>query len=176
MIGIPPQLIAELSPSDVSAAEAWWAELSETARHEVVALWDERQDLCFFGLAPDRDGAAPPVVIGGRFVPRDDDDAAGWAEWYAEYFEYLLNHEEMVYEPPVFRVFRIGCTRHRAAREILATGRIPADFQCPLEQVNCPLRRMVDEPHRRRWLPWPRLAEAFAKRREMSAEALADET
>jgi hypothetical protein len=150
---MPLPLIAGLSPADVSAAEAWWSGLSEAVRSEVVALWDERQDVCFFGLATDCDGAVPPSVIGGRFVPRDDDDAAGWAQWHAEYFDYLRNHEELVYEPPVFRTFHIGCTRHEVARAVLAAGRIPADFRCPLEQTNCPLRRMVDRPHRRPWLP-----------------------
>ncbi len=176
MVGLPRRLIAGLLPADVSAAVAWWSGLSETARCEVVALWDEREDHCFFGPAPDRDGAVPPVVIGGRFVPRDDDDAAGWAEWYTEYVEYLLNHEELVYEPPVFRVFYIGCTRHEAARAVLAAGRIPADFRCPLERADCPLRRMIDGSHGRPWLPWPRLAEAFAKRREMSGKAPSNET
>jgi hypothetical protein len=148
MVSVPRQLIAGLSAAAHSAAEAWWAGLSEAARSEVVALWDERQDLCFFGLAPHRDVAAPPVVIGGQFVPRDDDDAAGWAEWYAEYFDYLLNHEELVYEPPVFRTFYIGCTRHEAARTLLGAGRNPADFRCPLEQVDCPLKRLLGAPHR----------------------------
>ena len=162
MLDMPPRLAAGLSPADRSAAEAWWSGLSEGARSEVVALWDERQDLCFFGLAPHRDGAAPPFVIGGRFAPRDDDDAAGWVEWHAEYLGYLLNHEELVYEPPVFRTFHIGCTRHEAAREVLAAGRIPVDFRCPLEEADCPLRKLVDAQHHRPWLPWPRLAEAPA--------------
>jgi hypothetical protein len=161
MLGMPPRLIAGLSPADAPAAEAWWSGLSEAARSDVVALWDERQDRCFFGLAPHRDGAVPPVVIGGRFVPRDDDDAAGWAEWQAEYFQYLLNHSEVVFEPPVFRTFHIGCTRHEAAREALAAGCIPTDFCCPLDQADCRLRRLLDAPRHRPWFPWPRLAEAL---------------
>lgn len=142
MIEMPPRLIATLTPADLAPAEAWWAGLTDAARGEILALWDERQDRCLFGLAPEHDGVAPPVVIGGRFVPRDD--AAGWAEWRSEYFEYLLNHSEQVFEPPVFRTFYIGCTRHQAARAVVAAGRIPGDFRCPLGEADCPLRRWAE--------------------------------
>lgn len=147
MVGIPPRLLANLAPADILSAETWWAGLSEADRAEVLNLWDNRQDRCLFGLAPYRDGAAPPVVIGGRFVPRDD--AAGWAEWQAEYFEYLLNHSEDVFEPTVIRTFYIGCTRHEAARAVLASGRIPADFRCPLAEADCPLEKFRETPHHR---------------------------
>ena len=142
MVDLPTQLLVDISPTDAAAVEAWWAGLPEAARSEVAALWDERQDICLFGMAPELDGAAPPVVIGGRFVPRGE--AAGREEWRAEYFEHLMNNLDLVFfEAPVVRTFHI-CTRHRAARAVLAAGRIPADFRCPLDRADCPLRRLLD--------------------------------
>ena len=46
------------------------------------------------------------VVIGGRFVPRDD--SAGWVEWRAAYFKYLINHPELSFAKEVQRTFYIG--------------------------------------------------------------------
>ncbi len=117
---------------------------SESARSEVVALWDERQDVCLFGLAPHLDGVTPPVVIGGRFVARDD--TAGWAEWRAEVLRPPPESPGTdLLQPPVVRTFHI-CTRHEAAVQFSRTGRIPADFRCPLDVVGCPLRRLLDAP------------------------------
>jgi hypothetical protein len=107
VVGLPPQLLTRLSLADAAAAEAWWAGLSEADHCEVASLCDERQDRCFFGLAPFLDGVMPPVVVGGRFVPSDD--AAGWSDWSAALFEHLVAQPDpMLYEPPFVRTFHIG--------------------------------------------------------------------
>src|SRR5262249_10852606 len=120
-------------------------DLPGTARSEVISLCDKRLDFCFFiphqDAAEELRGDPLPNVIGGRFVPSDEE--AGWAEWRAEYFEYLLNHPEVVFrEPQVVRTFHI-CTRHEIARATLAAGRIPADFVCPLGLQDCPMRKLL---------------------------------
>lgn len=145
MDDIPRALLEGLSLGAVAEAKAWWCNLTEAARQEITFLWDERQDLCFF--PPERDDSGKwrwvrtPKVIGGRFVPPDEEPS--WAEWYAEHFEYLVCHPELVFfEPPVWRTFHI-CTAHEAARTVLATGKLPTDFRCPLRSLACPIRELL---------------------------------
>ena len=96
MNDIPPRLVAGLSPAAREAACAWWSRLAEDDRTEVVALCSAE------GRPP---GA--PKVIGGCFLP--DDEADGWSEWLAAYFEHLIAQPDpAVYEPPFIRSFRIG--------------------------------------------------------------------
>ena len=139
---IPSQLVEGLSIADGRAVAIWWTALDRAAQVEVVALWDGQQDECFFGASRDAPGAPAPVVIGGRFVPHDD--AWGLSEWGPSYFEHLLNHPELVIlDQPETRTFHI-CTAHEAARAVLAEGRVPAQFTCPLGSLSCPMRRLLD--------------------------------
>jgi len=138
---IPAQMIVGLSSEGAASALAWWRGLTDAERSEVATICDARQEEWFFGLLGDSSAQAPRV-IGGRFIPNDDD--AGWSEWSAEYFDHLICHPELsTFEPPVVRNFVIGCTRHESARAVLATGRIPADFQCPLRSAECAVRRLL---------------------------------
>ncbi|HTU91614.1 MAG TPA: hypothetical protein VMF69_16140 [Gemmataceae bacterium] len=116
MDDIPLVLLEGLSPAAVAEARAWWCNLTNAARQEIIFLWDERQDLCFF--PPERDDAGEghwvrtPKVIGGRFVP--DEDEPNREEWQAEYFDHLLSNPELVhFEPPIVRIFYIGCILYR---------------------------------------------------------------
>jgi hypothetical protein len=143
MEAIPARLLNRLSPGDAELIADWWAGLADSDRTEVVALCDARLEECFFGVPPADQEEVIPVVIGGRFVPGDD--AAGWAEWHAELFDHLLCHPDLVFlVPPVDRKFHIGCTRHEAARAALAAGSVPADFRCPLDEEDCPMRRLLN--------------------------------
>jgi hypothetical protein len=138
---VPSQLLDGLAPADEAEVLAWWSGLADAARSQVADLCDPRRDQCLFGAVPGEAAARLPAVIGGCFVPRDD--AAGWAEWHAELFDYLLCNPELVMiAPPVVRRFHI-CTRHEAARAALKSGRIPADFRCPLDSGDCPMRRLL---------------------------------
>ena len=124
-------------PTTTTATE-WWVGLSENDRTELTALFDPRQEDCFFGAdAADDD---PPTVRGGRFIPHDD--AWGFSEWGEGWLEYVLEHPEVI-EVWTVRTFHI-CTRHPAARAAVAAGRIPADFACPFASADCPMRRLVD--------------------------------
>jgi hypothetical protein len=101
MCDLPAQLREGLSTGDLRSVEQWWSALGETSRSDVARLWDERMDVCLFGIVPEEPGASAPVVIGGRFVPRDD--AAGWAEWHAAYFDHLINNPELVFDETMVR-------------------------------------------------------------------------
>jgi hypothetical protein len=138
---VPRQLLDGLSPEESEKVAVWWAQLTDAAQAEVAYLCDPLREECFFGVISEDAAAQVPVVIGGRFVPRDD--VAGWEEWHAELFGHLLcNPELVVFAPPVVRTFHI-CTRHEAARAALAVGRIPVDFRCPLSLEECPMRQLL---------------------------------
>lgn len=143
---LPLELLTELPPAAVAEVRAWWCNLTDAERQEIDFLCDERHDLFFF--PPDRDDAGEwrwirtPKVIGGRFVPRDEEPS--WAEWYAEYFEHLVCHPELVFfEPSVWRTFHI-CTAHEVGRTFLKTGKVPEDFRCPFGSLACPIRELID--------------------------------
>jgi hypothetical protein len=144
---VPAHLLNGLSPPHVNEVAAWWAGLTTDNRAEVAALCDPRCEDSFFGAIPEDAADSVPRVIGGRFVPSDD--MAGWSEWHKELFDYLICHPELVFfEPPVVRIFYIGCTHHEAVRAVLAAGKIPAAFQCPLGLEGCPMRRLLSvEPN-----------------------------
>jgi hypothetical protein len=126
----PPDL-----PANVTAT-AWWESLSAADQAELASLCDPRHD-DFFG--PDADA---PSVRGGRFVPHDD--AWGLEDWGPAWFDHLLMNPELVemWEPPQYRLGGI-CTRHPAARAVLAAGRISSDFACPFAASDCPMRRLL---------------------------------
>jgi hypothetical protein len=140
MDDIPLPLLDGLSPPDAATVAVWWDGLETSARAELVLLYDARQDECFFGVTANVNPRRTPRVIGGKFIPQDD--TSGWVEWRAEYTDFLLCHPELATEPPRPRTFYIGCTRHQESRVVLATGRIPADFQCPLRAEDCPIRSL----------------------------------
>jgi hypothetical protein len=141
MNGIPPQLLDGLCSIDHPEVAAWWAALPQAAQREIGDLCAPEQEQQFVGSVAGHKARARPILIGGRFVPRDD--TAGWQEWHAEYFEHLLcNPELVIWQPPIVRTFRV-CTRHEAVRTVLAAGRLPANFQCPLEAEECAIRRIL---------------------------------
>jgi hypothetical protein len=141
---IPADLLSAIPPGSEGVARQWWGALSEDDRRQVAGLWDARREVHFFSPQADEAGRVDewgqvPRVRGGRFVPPDD--AWGLSEWGPGYFEHLLEHPELVLLwEPAGRTFHIGCTRHQAARSCLASGRVPAEFVCPVDSPACPLR------------------------------------
>jgi hypothetical protein len=136
---LPKHLLEGLSPSDADEVAVWWTTLSNANKLEVARFCDPREEDYFFGAIEENDDEGPlPRVKGGRFVPKSD--TTGWADWYAELFEYLVCNPELVFiAPPVVRTFHI-CTHHEAIRAVLKTGNVPPDFQCPLGLGDCPMR------------------------------------
>src|SRR5690242_13362665 len=120
---VPAQFLDGLAPIEAKKVNEWSTRLPPGTRGALATLSYPRQEGCFFGAVPEGDSASVPVVIGGRFVLNEE--TAGWAEWHAELFDYLLcNPELSFFAPPVVRTFHI-CTRHAAARGVLTTGRVP---------------------------------------------------
>lgn len=141
---LPAELRALISENGIIIADDWWGGLTHADRDRLARLWDERLEVCFFAPQHDEDGRLDaweqvPAVTGGRFVPHDDD---GRGEWLLDFFEYLLEHPELVlaYEPPL-RTFHI-CTRHEATWACVAVGEVPVGFVCPVGEAACPMRRL----------------------------------
>jgi hypothetical protein len=93
---IPSGLLVGLTPSAEDVARDWWNKLPDAARADVIALYEPPQ-------APN----SPHRIIGGRIL--SDDEAAGWREWMAEYFEHLVAQPDSnLVDPPFIRTFYIG--------------------------------------------------------------------
>jgi hypothetical protein len=85
---LPLALVAVIPEAHRGAVRRWWADLATGDRQQVLELWDERQEECFFG--PVADGEVPPVVFGGCFLPHDD--AWRFGDWEDDWREYLVEH------------------------------------------------------------------------------------
>jgi hypothetical protein len=143
MIEIQDRLTVGLNADDSAVVQQWLAGLSDATRRELAILWDDRGDTCSRSVETLEHGRArwnTLPIVRGRFVRPGE--VADDEEWRADHFEYLLDHPEIwIPEDPAGprRSFHIGCTSHQGARAVLATGRIPADFACPLNEALCPL-------------------------------------
>jgi hypothetical protein len=119
---LPLALLAAIPDSERVAVQRWWAELSNVARQEVVELCDERCEECFFG--PPAEGEEQPVVIGGRFLPHDD--AWRFADWAADWREYLTAHPDVVIAAQFrSRCFMTGCLWVDWSRTRFAVAELP---------------------------------------------------
>ncbi|HVJ21155.1 MAG TPA: hypothetical protein VM686_37345 [Polyangiaceae bacterium] len=117
---VPAMLTRGLSAPQRQEFDQWWNTLATPDRYAL------RQ----------HPGRAPAGVI-ARFVDaeRPDDDGNENVDFY----EYLVNHELSLEDGRTFHI----CSRHPAARALLARGWIPADFQCPREEAACPMRALL---------------------------------
>jgi hypothetical protein len=67
-------------------------------------------------------------------TPLDEDAARDVAEWNQSLAEYLVAHELFLVDERPFHI----CQSHAAAREVIATGVVPAQFACPRAHAACP--------------------------------------
>ncbi|HEY8505756.1 MAG TPA: hypothetical protein VIL46_14320 [Gemmataceae bacterium] len=147
MVELPGGIVRAVPEDARPAVQRWWASLPEAERQEVASLWDERREVYFFAPQANDAGRADdweqvPAVAGGRFVPHDD--SVRMEEWLEDWQEYVSGHEELVLLPRVvvvFRTFHI-CRAEPAAREVVASGLLPAGFRCPAAAEDCPMRRV----------------------------------
>jgi hypothetical protein len=143
----PSSVLATLPVEAHPAVMRWWSALAPADQDELVSRWDERREAYLFTPQSDTTGKLDswkqiPTVIGGRFIPHDD--SVRLHEWLEDWHEYLLGHEEVFLLPRVVvvvRTFHI-CQAEPAARAVLASGRLPADFACPAQRSGCLLQRI----------------------------------
>jgi hypothetical protein len=132
---LPPALTHALAPADRTLADRWWSALDDTARHAVRALTDRRLDT--IALAPiEGEWHELSIELRGRVV--DPEDAREDDTWCDDLIEYINGHPEVAFHLEERR-FHI-CRAHRAARDVISTGRVPARFTCPAANDRCPFK------------------------------------
>jgi hypothetical protein len=130
------------------AAHDWWSKLTDRDRAELQTLWDERQNSCAYAHATTETGAPEwrklPIVVRGRFFDADTPTNDELEAWNVDLYEFLLDHPEVkIAETFTERTFHF-CTAHEHAREVLKNGVLPADFICPFDAGDCPMRAILD--------------------------------
>jgi hypothetical protein len=98
-------------------------------RHAIRALADRRLDS--IALAATEGGWHElSIELRAHIVDPEDDT------WCDDLIEYINGHPEVALHLEERR-FHI-CRAHTAAREVIATGRVPATFTCPVANDRCP--------------------------------------
>lgn len=139
---LPVNVLSRINQNAQPVVLRWWAELNAADRQAAIAAWDDEARDRFFTANPE-DHDPLPVVIGGRFIPAESPLMS--PEWQADYFEYLLNHPELVLSN-VVQIKRFGiCTAHPDALAALKAGCIPVTFSCPFHSPDCPMRQLLDQ-------------------------------
>ena len=99
-----------------------------------MVAWDEDDSWA-------RKVAGGAIVLVGELSDAAEADAADDERAIDELREYINNHEIAFFMPD--RTFQVGCRAHVRAREVLATGLIPASFRCPISRARCPMRKAL---------------------------------
>jgi hypothetical protein len=79
------------------------------------------------------EGRAPRGVT-ARFVEDSGTDDEG-----LDFYEYLVNHDIVLDDGRRFHI----CSAHPQARQVLASGLLPAGFRCPIGRDECPMRAIL---------------------------------
>ena len=139
---LPTQFEDAVPPAERADVQHWWQSLSEDTQRELIDSLDSHWDHSRFIKAGKRGSTRwrrIPVRLQARFVDAVDDEPT---VWHSDFYDYLVNHE--IYHVDLERMVHI-CTRHPLAAAAVRAGRISSQFQCPLADGNCPLRRLLAE-------------------------------
>jgi len=140
---VPVALLSGLTAEQKEAVGRWWVNVPPHLQDELRSHWEAEADTCAFSQVPGVDGLEwkdVPIAIGARFLPKDgdDDEADGWN---VDFYEYLVNNPELAIH--VNNITYHICRSHPAARAALAKGLIPASFDCPLANADCPMKKLL---------------------------------
>ena len=141
---LPDAFLRKCTVDERVEVESWWQNLDDDSQSDVCVLLDRRNDSRAFVYADDDSGRRDWHVlpVGDEDLPFDD-PRQYVRECEYEYFQHLLDHPELVIAPPVvIRTFHI-CVAHPEARRVAADGELTCDFQCPVNDVNCPIRNFA---------------------------------
>jgi hypothetical protein len=119
---VPAAFTKGLSSRETDAIRIWWQGLDAEARRTLK-----------------RRGAKPRLVLLGRFVDAEPGDEASAEP--CDFYEYLVAHELSLDDGRRFHI----CRAHDRARRALSEGRLRADFACPLDRDDCPMRKLLDQ-------------------------------
>ncbi len=119
---IPFDLVKRLSGAEADEARAWWETLSPEEQRAVR-------------------GAAGRERLLARFV--EPDSMVELEEDIADINEYREQNGLIWWEGRA--KLKFICVAHPAALEAVRCGHFPASFRCPLANVECPMRALLDE-------------------------------
>ncbi|WLQ17491.1 hypothetical protein O5O45_23570 [Hahella aquimaris] len=117
--------------------EDWWVGLGHSLQDEIIAFWQ--------GDADSPLQAAIANVREYLVASKSHEESEQVEELEPhypnrEFYEYLVNHEIYL---DVFDKRMHICTAHKAIREKLLLGRLPADFVCPFMSSTCVVRQAL---------------------------------
>lgn len=138
---LPETFLDKCTDAERSDIESWWQSLNDDSQSDVRILLDRRNDSRAYIYAGDDSGERDWHIlpIGDDDLPFDDPQEYE-REWQLDYFQHLLDHPELVLSrDAVIRTFHI-CTAHPAARRVATDGQLTCDFQCPVNDADCPIR------------------------------------
>jgi hypothetical protein len=126
-MSLPMMFREALARAGLRAIDEWWAHLDPSSRSDALHLWHECS----------QDESGLEVRVEARFA--DDHEEARGDFWHSDLYDYLVNHEIYLLDPPPFHI----CTQHPLAAAAARAGFIPHDFTCPLQAGDCPMRRLL---------------------------------
>lgn len=139
---------AHLSDAEARETETWWNELSEEAKIELNQLYNnvESGDK----EAEENGVELIPIAVYGEFVEEEGSKRREWVNndyWRQGFVEYLFNHEYNLKVLYGGQRFYLGgtCQAHPKARKALKSGFVPADYTCPYQDKNCPMRKLLSK-------------------------------
>ena len=139
---LPAEFLEKYTDDERAEVESWWGGLRDDSRNSVCVLLDRRQDARAFVFAAAEDGSVAEwrtLPLADEPWPADDDEDET-KQQQLEFFQHLLDHEEMIIPTEAtIRTFRI-CVDHPAARKVRSDGSVDCDFRCPIAAADCPIR------------------------------------
>ncbi len=140
---LPGVFLQKCTHEEATEVQAWWDGLKDDSRSSVCVLLDQRHDSRAFVYGEDSDGKRRWHVlpVTDDRLPTDD-PSTEQQEGQLEFFQYLLDHEEVIIPTEAtLRTFHI-CVAHPAARRVRDDGQVTYNFQCPVEAADCPIRAL----------------------------------
>ena len=138
-MNIPQQLVADLPTGLRSDVETWWGSLTDEARRTLTCQWEPEADECRFSLYF-REDESEWRKLSFEALAEEEEEADDW-EQKRDFFEYAVNHE-LLFKDHQGRTTHV-CRAHKAARQLIKEGKIPANFVCPVNDQACPMREIV---------------------------------
>ncbi|RQP25208.1 hypothetical protein [Piscinibacter terrae] len=140
VLQLPGDVLNVLPEAAAQSVRSWWETLPPAERHELVLSWMIQADTCRYAREA-QSWFELPVLVGARFLPRENDSNDDGSEWNQDLYEYLINHPELalVQHGIVHHI----CTSEPSVRRALKQGLIAADFECSAGHEACPVRQLL---------------------------------
>lgn len=134
-LALPLLLHDALADGGIKDVDLWWGELDDASRAELIRLWESCAD-SYFGAGHVHDQPMRMRVVA---APIDSEGDTFEGFWSHDFYDYLVAHEVCYPQQKTFHV----CTAQCAARRAVEAGIIPRDFECPVADAACLMKRAL---------------------------------